>query len=59
MDPKESKPTFMLIRNWASALPTDDLTNLIYWDQSELIKIDSPSLISQYKQTVSFNQRVY
>ena len=59
MEPKESKPSAMLIRNWANALPTNDLSNMLYWDQKELINIDSPSIISQYKQALSFNQRVF
>jgi hypothetical protein len=33
LDSKESKPSAMLIRNWINALPTNDLSNMIYWDK--------------------------
>jgi hypothetical protein len=46
MDGKESAPSAMLIRNWINALPTSDLTNMIYWDKKTLIEIDSPNLVA-------------
>jgi hypothetical protein len=33
LDPRESKPSAMLIRNWVNALPTKDLTNMLYWEK--------------------------
>ena len=58
-DEREHKPHAMMTRNWINALPTTDLTNMIFWDKKALIEIDSPNIISQYKSTLSFNQRVY
>ena len=59
LDAKESKPSAMLIRNWIGALPTTDLSNMLYWDKKALLEVDSPNLISQYKSAMAFNQRVY
>lgn len=55
LDPRESRPSAMLIRSWVSALPTNDLTNMLYWEKQQLIEVDSPSLIAQYKQAGNFN----
>lgn len=49
----------MLLNNWIDSLPTDDLTNMLYWDKKELIEIDSPNLINQYKSAIAFNHRIY
>jgi SET domain len=59
LDSRESKPSAMLIRHWINALPTTDLSNMIYWDKQQLVEVDSPNLIAQYKQALAFNQRVY
>lgn len=59
LDSRESKPSAMLIRQWINALPTSDLSNMLYWDKQQLIEVDSPNLIAQYKQTLGFNQRVF
>lgn len=48
-----------MTRNWINALPTTDLTNMLFWDKKALIEIDSSNIISQYQSTLSFNQRVY
>ena len=48
LDPRESRPSAMLIRSWVNALPTTDLTNMLYWQKPQLIEVDSPNLIAQY-----------
>ena len=43
-DDKESNPETLMGRSWINALPIEDLSSIVYWDQKSLNTIDSTLL---------------